>query len=70
MFTAIISTILAAFLMTVGWLFRRVERALDSHENRITILETRQDPLQDYLKVRFDSVESRLDRIEHKQDRD
>jgi len=68
MFTAVVGTLLAAFLTTVGWLFRRVERQLDSHENRITILETRQDPLQEYIKIRFDDVDRRLTRIETSMD--
>lgn len=64
MFSAIVSVILAAFLGALGWIFVRAENLA----TRVTVLESQHNPLLDYIKTRFDAVENRLDRIEHKQD--
>lgn len=60
----LLSILGTAFLGALGWAFVRTER----HETRITQLETQSLGLKDYLTVRFDNVEGRLDRIEKNQD--
>lgn len=64
MFETIVGVSLAAVYGVLAWLLKRFFNL----EGRVTVLETRQDPLREYIKTRFDSVEDRLDRIENKQD--
>lgn len=64
MFPALVSLFGAAFLATLGWVLKKVE----SLDKRVAVLEALQSPLMTLINSRFDSVEARLDRIEHKQD--
>jgi hypothetical protein len=65
-FEAIITVLGTSIFGAVGWAFIRAE----SLSTRVTVLETKEDTIMEYLKSRFDGIDARLTRIEKKQDKE
>lgn len=70
MVTALLTTLFAAIFASIGYGFME----LNKQNKRIAILESHRDvdieSIKELIKVRFDSVEGRLARIEKKQDKE